>query len=59
MTRTETNSIVRDLALSPLKTLEDVDKDQLIVIQLNSIIMLLADVSKSMAVIADKVESED
>ena len=56
MTRIETNEIVRNIALSSLETLVDVDKDQFIVIQLNSIIELLADASKSMAIIADKLE---
>ena len=59
MTRLEENKMVISLMRVEAKNKPDGTDEEMVVFQLGLIATMLADISKSLAIIADKEESED
>ena len=59
MTRLEENKMVISLMRVEAKNKPDGTYEEMVVFQLGLIATMLADISKSLAIIADKEESED
>lgn len=59
MTRLEENQIVIENMLKASKTKPSGTYEEMVTFQLGAIATMLADMSKSLAVIAEKAESED
>ena len=59
MTRLEENGIIIDDAIRRVELKPTGTYEEMVVFQLGAIATMLADISKSLAIIADKAESEE
>ena len=59
MTRFEENRMIINEMVKSMKCKPSGAYEEMVVFQLGAIAIMLADISKSLAVIADKAESED